>query len=472
MVLEDEKETQVSGFSQIAYKASRVGFLAIGDEIVSARIRETNSSLLARLLPGTATLEGVCLVPDDPQTILGGLRFLNELGCTVIVTSGGLGPTADDQTRAALAAFLGVSLEWSEEAWANVERAYVRSGNAQTVIPEANRRQGYLPYGTRALDNPWGTACGMLVENPLVPRIVCLPGVPREFSLMLSGLLNLGTLGLAGNEVGAQTPSNEFSCQLFGLGESAFESDLWAHVISREVLEHYSICARSGLLEVRLRFQNPNDFQPFLTHFLHCFGDRLISRSLDPLPAQILQICRARGLKLGLVESCTGGALAHQLSRIPGASAVLEGALVTYDRAAKARLLGLEPSGLVAEGVYAMETAGAMATAGLDRLACDWVVSTTGVAGPGPDSAGVGEGVVRVACACRPEHAANLLVCADALKKMFRSSVQSVANAVVVDVKLRPSGDKEDMILRMCQAAWVILMLGLQAVQNESAGGG
>lgn len=453
--------------SRMGVPVTRVGFLAVGDEIVSRRIREGNGDVLASCLPPHAELHAIALVPDETSTLVGALHFLRESGCHFIVVSGGLGPTEDDRTREALSAFLQVPLDWSDAAWANVVRFFSQSGRTVDGVPVINRRQAYLPRGSQPLENLWGTACGILVDNPGTPCVVCLPGVPREFRSMLREVLpaRLSALSSLNQEVVpvSEGPA-EFCCQLFGLGESAFETVFWERVVDRASLEHYSICARHGLLEVKFRCLPEIGTQALWQRFLECFGDRLVSRSLEPLVAQLFQSCRARGFRIGLVESCTGGALAHQMTALPGASVILSGALVTYDRSVKVGLLNLDPDSVAGAGVYAPATAAELARKGRERLGCDWVLSTTGVAGPGPDPSSVEEGVLRVGLAFGHSEESVSAV-REALMKMFPERVTGWGRELAVDVKIRPCGDKEEMIQRMCQAAWACLLLALQAAR-------
>lgn len=463
----DERQF-VSGSSDVqrpGVPVTRVGFLAVGDEIVSRRIRECNGGVLASCLPHHAQLHAIAIVPDTTSTLVAALHFLSESGCQFIVVSGGLGPTEDDRTREALSAFLHVPLDWSDAAWANVVRFFAESGRTLDAVPNVNRRQAYLPRGSKVLTNRWGTACGILVDNLGAPCVVCLPGVPREFRFMLEQVLTAFFPAPAPSSQEAVQSSGgsvEFCCQLFGLGESAFESQLWERVIDRGSLEQYSICARHGLLEVKFRSLPGSDPQTLWARFLGCFGARLISQSLEPLVAQVFQYCQERGLHIGLVESCTGGALAHQVTALPGASAVLKGALVAYDRSVKVGLLNLEPDSVAAAGVYAPMTAAALARQGRESLGCDWVLSTTGVAGPGPDVLGVEEGVLRLGLAS-PHGGDSVTFMREALLKMFPGRVTIWGGEIAVDVKIRSCGDKEEMIQRMCQAAWVSLLLALQA---------
>jgi molybdenum cofactor synthesis domain-containing protein len=294
----------------------------VGDEIVSGRIVDTNGIMLSRLFLGAESRLVTLQCPDSVESIGRCLEFASQVGARLIVVSGGLGPTRDDLTRNAVASFAGVPLEWDEAAWGDILGVF--SSRAVETVPENNKQQAYLPQGSVPLRNPLGTACGfeILVAASGV-RVVCLPGVPLEFEAMLqrymADVLGVGEGG--GIQVGSDGGTKRMwpypqplhrsdvsESLLFGLGESAFEDRLFRLVAHADVAD-YSICAREGLLEVKLSWRDRQKASLLQECFQKEFDPYMVSQEFTPLAAQTSRVLSRSKRSLGVFDAVTRGYL-------------------------------------------------------------------------------------------------------------------------------------------------------------------
>ena len=289
-------------------------YLAIGDELVDGRISDTNSRLVTETLG--AWISRLCnlQVPDSVSSIQAALNWARSQQAKLIIVSGGLGPTRDDLTRDAVAAVAGTSLEWREEAWKNVVRVFSSRGIKE--IPQVNKQQAMLPKGAVILNNDLGTAPGFAISLGLgseAPLVVCLPGVPYEFEAMLNhGVMPfLRKQGVIGEAKLTEESADQF---LFaGIGESAFEAAL-QELIPRESISSYAICARDGLLELKIGWRLPADRSQHLPALRNLIAPYFISDSVKKLSLQVMHAIALRQTTFAVIESATGGSLAMELA--------------------------------------------------------------------------------------------------------------------------------------------------------------
>lgn len=357
--------------------------LAIGDEIVGGLTVDTNSGWIAGELRavGVETVS-VLAVPDDPERIGRALRRALE-DAPLVVTTGGLGPTADDLTAACVAEAAGAPLRLDGGELRRIEALFRERGRE---MPASNRRQAMLPEGAHLLPNPIGTAPGFVVAVPSPggePRhVACLPGVPGEMRRMVREALVPW--------VEARRPGRRFASRVFstfGLSESALDEALAgvadpaeARVAFRAAFPRVQarltvsgapdddLEGRLDALEARVRAR--------LGHHLYAVGDRGLEEAVG-------ELLRERGLTLALAESCTGGLVGHLVTEVPGASAYFLLGVAAYRNEAKTALLGVRPETLAAHGAVSPETAAEMAEGVRRRAGADLGLSTTGIAGPG-----------------------------------------------------------------------------------------
>ncbi len=369
-------------------KTARI--LSVGDELILGRTVDSNAAHIARFLGDRGLrVAGVQVVGDGAGDIERALRSAAG-DAALVVVSGGLGPTADDRTRHALAAAMAAPLQESARAWAAI-RAWYAAQRPGLEIPESNRRQALLPRGAQLLANDRGTAPGILARIAGCP-VACLPGVPHEMAAMLARLgRRLGTL------VGGLRPPVVAELHLAGIGESTVQNRIGGLLSERRPQVGITV---SELGHITLRMIG--------TALAVARRRRELRRRLAdhvlPAPriaASLVARLARRGQTITTAESCSCGHAMVQLGAIPGASGVLRQALVAYHPAVKRRLLGVPAALLRAPGVVSEAVAARMASGARRWARADIAISTTGVAGPGGGGRGHPVGTVCYAVADR-----------------------------------------------------------------------
>lgn len=363
----------------------RAGIVVTGTEVLTGRISDLNGPWVSeRLADEGVEVAHILVVADRSDDLEAALRFLAEEGMDLIVTSGGLGPTADDLTAEIVGRFAGRELildEKVEEKIAEVLRAFARRFKFDAeALREANRKQAMVPEGATPLD-PVGTAPGLVV--PAGERvIVVLPGPPRELQPMWPAALETDAVK---EVLDRATPLRSYTMRMFGVPESEIAKSL------REMEEEDGIplpeveittCLRRGEIEIDVRYRD--DAAATAEAVRGGLAERhraqLFSQDGETIDAQVARLLA--GHRLGLAESCSGGLLAARVTQLPGASAYVAGSVVAYSNEAKAELLGVDRGLLETHGAVSPEVAEAMALGALERFEADVAVSITGIAGP------------------------------------------------------------------------------------------
>jgi nicotinamide-nucleotide amidase len=384
----------------------RAGIVVTGTEVLTGRVSDRNGPWLAeRLRELGVELAHTTIVGDRPEDMEAALRFMAGEGMTVIVTSGGLGPTADDMTAAVVGSFQGreMVLDAGVEAqiaeilrplarrWPNIDMEAVRVGN---------RKQATIPRGATVLA-PVGTAPGLVVpppdrsgSRPSGPTVVVLPGPPRELRPMWSQALATDALQAA---LAGATVYRQRTLRLFGMPESEIAETLRVAERDGVALEKLEVttCLKRGEVEVVTRYE------PAVEDVYEAFADVVRSRHADTLfsedgstvdeqVAQLLRGSHAPGsparFTIATAESCTGGLLAARLTELAGSSDYVKGAIVAYSDAVKVAQAGVPMELIDAHGAVSQEVAVALAEGAAERLSADVGVGVTGVAGPGGGS--------------------------------------------------------------------------------------
>lgn len=364
---------------------TRAGIIVTGTEVLTGRIQDRNGPWIAdRLLDLGVELAYVTICGDRPDDIATALRSLAGDGVDLIITSGGLGPTADDLTVEVVARFCDRELVLDtamDEKIATILRSLMQRypGANFEAVHAANRKQAMLPAGATALD-PVGTAPGVVV--PGNPTIVVLPGPPRELQAMWDAALATEPVQQA---IAGRTRYAQGTVRMFGLPESGLAEtlrDAQRIVAGFDRLE-ITTCLRRGELEIVTRYE-PDDAAVYtaLVELLRAQHPReLFSDNGSLIDDQVSQLLTGR--TVATAESCTAGLLAARLADRSGASEYLAGGVVSYSNAAKAELLGVDPQVIAAHGAVSEPVAEAMAAGALHRFAADTAVAITGIAGPG-----------------------------------------------------------------------------------------
>jgi len=362
----------------------RAGIVVTGTEVLTGRIADRNGPWISERLAELGVDVAHILVVGDRQADLeAALRFMAEEGMDLIVTSGGLGPTADDLTAEVVGRFVGREMvldEEMEEKIAAILRGFARRFSFdEEAVRAANRKQAIVPEGSIPLD-PVGTAPGLVV--PADGRVVVvLPGPPRELQPMWPRALATEPMR---DLLERATPLRGYTLRMFGIPESEIAKSLREIEAEGVALPEVEIttCLRRGEIEIDVRYRD--EATPTAEAVQAALAERhprhLFSLDGETIDTQVAGLLRGR--RLGLAESCSGGLLAARVTNVPGASDYLAGSVVAYSNEAKAELLGVDPGLIEAKGAVSVEVAEAMARGALERFNADVAVSITGIAGP------------------------------------------------------------------------------------------
>lgn len=361
----------------------RVELLAVGTELLFGDIVNGNAAWLGRRLADAGIdVTTSVVVGDNVGRIVTCVREALARADALVVT-GGIGPTQDDLTRAALAEAAGVPLVRDPDLEAGLRARFTA---LRRDVPEMNYQQADLPAGATAIPNVRGTAPGVRVEL-LGGVAYALPGVPYEMEQMFTDSVLPDVLRLAGQP----------ACivhrvlRTAGMWESAVAAALADQVerLEREGGVTVAFLASGGQTRVRLTAKAETEeaaralIAPEEEAARAALGTAVYGADDDTLATVVADLLRARGATVGVAESLTGGLLGAELSNAAGASDVFAGGFVTYMTELKEALLGVPP-GLVGQyGVVSRECAEAMATGARERLGVTYALSLTGVAGPG-----------------------------------------------------------------------------------------
>lgn len=356
----------------------RAELLAVGSELLGALRVDTNSLWLTQRLLETGIVVGArSTIADDPELLESALRAALSRS-EIVITTGGLGPTADDLTREAAAAALGRRLVRDTSLLEGLEARFARFGR---VMSPTNAQQADLIEGGRALANPRGTAPGQLVEEE-GRMLVLLPGPPGEMKPMFEEAVLPALLARAGGRI-----VRTRVLRIAGMGESNVD-EIVAPLYRRYENPRTTILGAAGQVELHLVGEGANEaeveqrIEELARGLRALLPGRIFSEDGRELPAVVAHLLRERGLTLAVAESCTGGLLTARLTEVPGSSAFLDRALVTYSNRAKHEELGIEPALVERTGAVSEEVAAAMA-AGVRRIAGTKVgIGITGIAGP------------------------------------------------------------------------------------------
>lgn len=371
---------------------ARAGVVITGTEVLTGRVRDRNGPWLSdRLEELGVELAHITICGDRPGDMEAQLRFMAAQGVGLVVTSGGLGPTADDLTVEVVARFSGRPLVLDhelEQRIAEILRPLMRRyrGLDFEAVRASNRKQALVPEGAVVIE-PAGTAPAFVVppRDGGAPTVVVLPGPPRELHETWARATATDAFRAA---IAGRTRYDRTTLRLFGIPESEIAETLRAaegEVPGFERLE-ITTCLRRGEVEVVVR-REPRDEDAW-TRLLGVIrarhGGTLFSADGSTVDEQVAALLRGR--RIAVAESCTAGLLAARLTEVPGSSEYVAGGVVAYSDAAKASLLGVEPALVGARGAVSPEVAEAMAAGALARFDADVAVAVTGVAGPGGGS--------------------------------------------------------------------------------------
>ena len=364
-------------------EAPRAGILVTGTEVLSSFISDRNGPWLSEQLAELGVdVAQIIVVGDRPADLESALEAMREQEIELAVTSGGLGPTADDLTAEVVARFAGRELVLDEEMEEKIHE--IIAGFAKRLrfdpeaLREANRKQAMIPEGATAID-PAGTAPGLVVPAGEMVVIV-LPGPPRELQAMWPKAIETEP---ARKVLGRAEPFKTLELRMFGIPESELAKAL------REIEQETDLsslevttCLRGGelVIDVRHRPDAQGTAEALVAGLDERLGEFTYTHEGEAVEHVVARLLGGR--MLAVAESCTGGLLAARCTEGAGASEWFAGGLVSYTDEAKIELLGVDPELIKSHGAVSPEVAEAMADGALERFGVDVACSVTGIAGP------------------------------------------------------------------------------------------
>ncbi len=367
----------------------RAGVVITGTEVLTGRVRDSNGPWLSdRLLELGVELAHITICGDRPEDMEAQLRFMAEQGVDLIVTSGGLGPTADDLTLEVVARFSGLPLALDaalEQRIADILEPLMKRWPDLDfeAVRASNRKQAMVPEGATVLE-PAGTAPGMVVppREGAGPTVVVLPGPPRELHELWHAAVETAAFREAVADAGDYEQS---MLRLFGIPESEIAETLR---VAEDQIEGFGLleittCLRRGEVEVVVRHEpDAADAWGALEALIGERHERtLFSSDGSTVDEQVAALLA--GHTVATAESCTAGLMAARLAERPGSSAYLLGGAIAYADQAKVDQLRVDSALIERHGAVSPEVAEAMAAGAIERFGADVAIAVTGIAGPG-----------------------------------------------------------------------------------------
>jgi nicotinamide-nucleotide amidase len=363
-------------------RSTAVEVVTIGDELLLGFTIDTNAAHLARSLASIGVhIERRTTVGDEAVQIARAVReALDRTGA--VITTGGLGPTSDDLTKPSIAEIFGRKMTLDDEHLAWMEDRWRRRFNKP--LPATNRNQATIPEGATKLANNHGSAPGIWLEDAHGRWVAMLPGVPREMRGMLADTL----LPRLRSRIKTGTVVRSLTLRTTGVAESLLADQIESMEggpLGVTLAYLPSIAGVDLRLTVRNVLEDEADrkLQGAAARLRDRVGASIYGEGDEDLAAVVLELCRARGLRIGVAESCTGGLLGARLTAIPGSSDVVHGGVIAYANDMKTGLLGVDDSLIERHGAVSEEVVRAMAAGARVAAKAEVGLAITGVAGPG-----------------------------------------------------------------------------------------
>jgi nicotinamide-nucleotide amidase len=368
-----------------------------GTELLLGDVLNTHLNFIAReIFPLGLRIERQITVPDG-EAIREAITESSGRAEIIFIT-GGLGPTTDDITREVTADLLGLKLKHDPAILRAIQERAARRGFRLT---DRVARQADVPEGATVLPNDHGSAPGLYLAADRAnkrPHFFLLPGPPRE----LHPMFRASVLPILQEMVPAQSAIGRRMFRIAGMGESLVEEAVGARLLELPGLE-LGYCARPGEMDLRLIGEAAvlDQAEQIVREKL---GPAIFSADGSDLEEAVVKLLTERKQTLAVAESCTGGYLAHRITNVPGASAVLLAGYVTYSNEAKAPMLGIEPRLISEHGAVSKQVALAMAEGARLYAKANFALATTGIAGPagGTEEKPVGTVFIALAADGRP----------------------------------------------------------------------
>lgn len=358
----------------------KIAVICVGDELLKGSTVNTDLAFIGERLTGEGAPPVFAQeVPDSEGGISEALdRALFLADC--VITSGGLGPTADDLTKEIVAQRLGLPLQ-EDAGTADRILRFWKTRHRTGEIPQRVFKQALVPAGAQVIPNEVGTAPGLVLRMDDGHRLILLPGPPGE----LEPMFDSAVLPLLREEIRSAGQVFTRLFRLAGIGETDVEDRVQAILGKRHPLTA-AYCAEPGIVRLFLNSPDPAVLDEASSDVRTIFPTELIDPASSTLAEELIRLLRREKATMATAESCTGGLTAKLLTDIPGSSDVFLGGVVSYANRIKTELLGVDPETLRKYGAVSPRTAEEMVRGLAARFGCDGAVSLTGIAGPGGGS--------------------------------------------------------------------------------------
>lgn len=365
--------------------------ICVGTELLLGNIVNTNAQFLAQELADLGIPHYYeTVVGDNRQRLQQAIAVASERS-SILIFTGGLGPTPDDLTTETIAAFFKTPLLENPEVLGNIKAKFAQIGREMTPN---NAKQALIPQGAQVLPNPVGTAPGMIWQPRPGLMILTFPGVPREMKAMwqITAVPYLKAQGWGKEIIYSRT------LKFRGIGESA----LATKVAQFFELTNPTVAPYASLGEVKLRISAKSSsveaatklIEPVASEIIAIAGGDYFGSDDETLSSVVGKLLTQRNETISVAESCTGGGIGQLLTAVPGSSAYFIGGIISYDNSLKVNLLGVKPEDLAEFGAVSEVVAKQMALNVKKRLNTHWGLSVTGIAGPGGGTASKPVGLV------------------------------------------------------------------------------
>lgn len=374
-----------------------VELISVGTELLLGNIVNTNAAYLAEQCAGLGlSCFFQSVVGDNGGRLKSVLETAMERS-DIVILSGGLGPTEDDLTKETAAEVCGKELVLHEPSRAAIEQ-YFRNKGVEPA--EANWKQAMLPEGCLVMENPNGTAPGVIIETERA-KVLLFPGPPGELRPMFESYARPYLMGLSLQVIRSRT------VKICGVGESSAEAVIM-DMIDAQSNPTLATYAKTGEVHIRVTAGAENEraayelIQPVTEELQRRFGEAVYSMEDDvTLEKAVLDLLRERRMTVTCAESCTGGLLSARLINVPGASDVYRVGMITYANETKSRFLGVKETTLQTYGAVSGQVAEEMALGAAAAAEADVAVAVTGIAGPDGGTEEKPVGLVYIACSVR-----------------------------------------------------------------------
>jgi len=370
--------------------------ISIGSEILRGQITDTNANFIAKKLVELGiNLEHISAVSDNPESLLSALKLALQRS-DLIITTGGLGPTEDDNTYQAIARALNLKLIKYPEAEENLKKILHK---IKIKISPSNLKQVYLPEGAKIIINQYGTAPAMILEKD--HKIICsFPGVPHE----MKNLIEENLFHYLKEKFPPSIIKKSKILKITGLGESSI-NELIRDYINKQTNFSFGIYANPEDIQVQITTQAPTEketdklLQSSVKQLTKILGNYIYGSDEETIEEVVGKLLKTKKLTVAVAESCTGGMLGEMITRIPGSSEYFQGGVISYNTQVKEYLLKVPPEVIKKYGEVSKEVAELMAEGVRTSCHSDIGISITGIAGPGGSTEQKKVGLVYMALA-------------------------------------------------------------------------